>query len=539
MHTSASVPGRKAFVRGKIYTVNPGQPVAEAVVVEKGKIVFVGSSEAARRFMGGDTAVIDLDGKLVLPGFIDNHVHFTYGGMSLKQVDLRPARSIPELQRTLREYASSHKGMWIIGGNWDHEAWENPRLPSKDVIDDFTGDTPVFVERFDEHMGLANSCALRLAGITRDTPTPEGGVIVKDPDTKEPTGILKNQAMNLVYAVIPPPGYEETFEAALRALQEARENGVTGVHDITRESDLPVYRSLEEKGLLTCRIYARTPIANYEELLREKIQAGCGSDKLKLGSLKAFADGSLGSSTAWFFDPYAEDVGNHGLPMDLVIDGRLERWAIDADRQRLQLSIHAIGDRANAWVLDLYELIREQNPAWDRRFRIEHAQHVRWQDIPRFAGIGVLASAQPYHAIEDGAWAEKRIGKQRTKSAYPFKSFLENSVHLCFGSDWPIAPLNPILGIYAAVTRRTLDGKNPDGWIPEQKISVADAIRCYTMESAWAAFEEKSKGSIEVGKLADMVVLADDILAIDPAKICEAKVAMTVVGGEIVFHARG
>jgi predicted amidohydrolase YtcJ len=384
-------------------------------------------------------------------------------------------------------------------------------------------------------MAVANSYAMKLAGITRETISPEGGVIVKDPATGEPTGLLKDNAMDLIYNIIPAPTQEQRRKVAMRALQEARENGITSIQDITSPADLEVYQALEKEGSLTCRIYTRLPISLYEHLADIGMQVGFGSDRLKLGSLKGFADGSLGSSTALFSEPYDQDTTTRGLGMDILTDGRLQKWALDADKHKLQLSIHAIGDSANYLMLNIFEEIVKTNPEWDRRFRIEHAQHVRFEDMQRFAELGVIASAQPYHAIDDGVWAEKRIG-ERIKYTYPFKSFLDAGVKMCFGSDWTVAPLDALYGIYAAVTRRTLDGKNPDGWMPEQKISVAEAIKCYTINSAYAAFEEDVKGSIEVGKLADLVVLSDDILTIDPVKLKDVKVDMTVFDGKIVYE---
>jgi hypothetical protein len=526
---------KKAFINGKVYTVNDKQPLAEAVLVEGNKIKFVGSTKEVKKLIDASTEIIDLNGRLMLPGFIDDHVHFTSGGFYLQGIDLRLAKSTTEFKEILKKYAEKKKGKWITGGNWDHEAWEVKDLPTKEMIDDFTKNTPVFVDRFDGHMALANSYALKLAKITKDTPSPEGGLIVKDPKTGEPTGILKDNAMSLVYSIIPSATKEETYKAALTALNHIKELGVTSVQDITYPQDLSVYKRLEKEGKLTCRIYTIQPIANYKDLVKDKIKVGTGSEKLKLGALKAFADGSLGSSTAWFFELYDQDTTTSGLAMDIVTDGSLREWALDADKNGLQICTHAIGDKANNYMLNLYHEITQTNPKWDRRFRIEHAQHVRFEDIPRFAELGVIASVQPYHCIDDGVWAEKRIGPERIKYTYPFRTFLANNVKLCFGSDWTVAPINPLLGIYAAVTRRTLDDKNPNGWIPNQKITVEEAIKAYTINNAYAAFEENMKGSIEVGKLADLVVLNEDILAIDPVKIKDIKVDMTVFDGKIIY----
>jgi len=527
---------KTAFINGKIYTVNEKQPYAEAVVVERNKISFVGSNEEAKKLIDASTKVIELNGKLMLPGFIDDHVHFITGGFYLLGIDLRPANSTHEFRNILKDYIDKYPNKWITGGYWDHEKWEKKDLPTKEMIDDITPNTPVFVERLDGHMGLANSYALKLAGVTKDTKSPEGGLIVKDPVTGEPTGVLKDNAMYFIYNKIPAATSEENYEAALAALEEAKRLGITSVQDITFEDALATFRKIKNEGKLTCRIYTRWPISDYESLVKQNIKIGYGDDYIKMGSLKAFADGSLGSSTAWFFDKYNQDTTTYGLPMDIITDGSMAKWALDADKNHLQLSVHAIGDRANSYMLDLFEKIIKENPEWDRRFRLEHAQHVRFEDIKRFAKLGVIASVQPYHCIDDGVWAEKRIGPERIKYTYPFKSFLEAGVKMCFGTDWYVAPLNPLLGLYAAVTRRTLDDKNPNGWIPEQKISIKDAIKCYTINSAYAAFEENIKGSIEVGKLADLIVLSDDILSIDPVKIKDVKVEMTMFDGKIIYQ---
>ena len=527
---------KTAFINGKIYTVNENQPLAQSVIVEGNKILFVGSDIEAKQFIDSNTKVIDLYGKLMLPGFIDNHVHFISGGFYLLGIDLRPANSTTEFRTILREYVSKYPNKWITGGYWDHEKWEVKELPTKEMIDDIAPNTPVFVERLDGHMGLANSYAMKLAGITKDTESPDGGLIVKDPKTGEPTGVLKDNAMNFIYNIIPSATSQENYDAALAALEEAKSLGITSVQDITFEDALTTFKKLKEEGKLTCRIFTRWPISDYKNLVDKNINIGYGDDFIRMGSLKAFADGSLGSSTAWFFERYNQDTTTTGLPMDIITDGSMEKWGLDADKNHLQLSVHAIGDKANSYMLDLYEKIIKQNPIWDRRFRLEHAQHVRNEDIKRFAELGVIASVQPYHCIDDGVWAEKRIGPERIKYTYPFKSFLDAGVKMCFGTDWYVAPLNPLLGIYAAVTRRTLDDKNPDGWIPEQKISVEDAIKCYTVNSAYASFEENIKGTIETGKLADLIILSDDILTIDPNKIKDVKVEMTMFDGKVIYN---
>jgi predicted amidohydrolase YtcJ len=527
---------RTAFINGKIWTVNAAQPLAEAVVVEGNRIVFVGSTVDVRAlWVNSQTRLVDLKNKLMLPGFIDNHVHFSNGGGYLRGVDLRPARSTMEFKAILKNYVQQNAQQWILGGNWDHESWEVKNLPTKEMIDDFSAQTPIFINRFDGHMGLANSLALSKAGITKETPQPDGGEIVKDPKTGQPTGVLKDAAINLIERVIPARTYEQLRKDVERALQEAREQGFTSVQDITFQPDLKVFQDLEKEGKLSCRLYTRLPIDGYKNLVAAGIQAGFGSEKIRVGSLKAYADGSLGSTTALFFAPYKQDSTTRGLPSDIVINGQFQKWAFDADRHKLQLSVHAIGDSAVALVLSTFDQIVKQNPRWDRRFRIEHAQHLRPQDIERFARLGVIASVQPYHCIDDGVWAEKRIGN-RIHWTHPYKSFLDKGVKLCMGSDWPVAPLNAIFGIYAATTRQTIDGANPMGWIPKEKISVQEAIRGYTLNNAFAAFEETEKGSIQVGKLADLVVLSEDILTLPSEKIKDVKVQMTVFDGKIIFE---
>ncbi|MCU0414737.1 MAG: amidohydrolase [Ignavibacteriaceae bacterium] len=529
---------RKAFINGKIYTVNEKQSYAEAVIIEGNKIKFVGSTSEARKFIDTNTEVIDLEGKLLLPGFNDSHLHFTSGGQYLLGINLRPALSKEEFVEIIETYILRRNlpaEAWITGGRWDHELWPDKTLPIKELIDDITRNTPVFVSRIDGHVGLANSKALELAGITKNTPDPAGGLIERDEDGN-PTGILKDNAMDLVFKVIPPPSLEENIEAALRALEEARKLGITSVQDLTQPDEFEAYNQILNNGELTCRIYSIWPIDKYEDIVRAGVTVGNEEGFLKRGGLKAYADGSLGASTAWFFEPYVQDPTTSGLAIDIVTNGNLEKWATDADRNRLQICTHAIGDRANAFMLDLYEKIKSVNSPWERRFRIEHAQHLRKEDIKRFAEIEVIASVQPYHCIDDGVWAEKRIGPERIKTTHPYNSLLKNNAVVAFGTDWPVAPLNPLYGIYAAVTRQTVDGQNPNGWIPEEKISVEDAIKCYTLNSAYASYEEKIKGSIETGKFADFVVLSEDILTIDPVKIKDVEVEMTVFGGEIIYE---
>ncbi|MBI3681888.1 MAG: amidohydrolase [Acidobacteria bacterium] len=523
---------------GKIWTVNPKQPLAQAVACLDGRILAVGSNEEIAALAGKNTRVVDLNGLLLLPGFNDAHVHFFTGGTRLGGVQLRDAKSEQEFRDRIAAFAGKQpKGRWITGGDWDHENFTPARLPTRRLIDGVTPDHPVFVNRLDGHMALANSAALKLAGVTRETPDPPGGMVVRDQEG-EPTGVLKDSAMEAVDRVMPSPSPEEIVDAVRAAMRYASQHGVTSVQDVSASPGiLSVYQDLLARGELTVRIYGLQPLRVWQRLAGVGIKAGFGGDKLRIGGLKGFSDGSLGSTTAWFFDPYADAPGNTGLPSDEMIPPeKMKDNVLGADEAGLQLALHAIGDRANQAVLEMFEeAIRRHGPR-DRRFRIEHAQHLRPQDIARFAKAGIIASMQPYHAIDDGRWAEKRIGAVRARSTYAFRSLLDAGATLAFGSDWFVAPIDPILGIYAAVTRRTLDGKRPDGWVPEQKITVEEAVRAYTMGSAYASFEERFKGSIEAGKAADLAVLSEDIFAIPAERIEQVKVVLTVMDGRVVFR---
>ena len=533
---SPGQPADKVFMNAYVWTVDEKRPVAEAIAVLDGKIIAVTTNDEIKNFIGNTTRVIDAEGKLILPGFIDNHTHFTDGGFQLQSIDLRHAQNKEEFAQLIKEWAERYPGRWITGGTWDHDNFPDGDLPTKELIDPYTPDTPVFVRRYDGHMGLVNSYTLQLAGITRDTPDPPGGLIVRDPETGEPTGILRNAAMDFVTKLIPDILLEDLIDAAKHALAEARQNGVTSIQDMSSPDDLRAYQHLYNNNELTARVYAILPFSHWEYLANAGIEAPFGNEFVRIGGLKAMADGSLGSSTALFYEPYTSDPSTYGLPSDVMGDGRLERWAIAADRAGLQPVIHAIGDSANSLILDLYERIITENPPRKRRFRIEHAQHIHPKDFTRFAELGVIASVHPYHAIDDGRWAEGRIGYERCKTTYAFRSFLDAGVMMSFGSDWTVAPLNPLLAIYAAVTRRTLDGEHPDGWFPEQNITVEEAIKAHTLTSAYSAYEENMKGSISVGKLADLVILSDNILKIDPVMIKDVEVDTTIVDGVIVYE---
>ncbi len=533
---SAQIAADLVITNADIHTMDANRPTARSIAVLNSRIVAIGSESDTKTLIGPGTRVIDAKGKLVMPGFNDAHVHFTSGGMQLSLVDLRTAASQAEFAERIKSYITKLKpGEWVLGGRWDHENWKPNDLPTRQLIDAVSPDNPVFVQRLDGHMAVANSLALKLAGVTKDTKDVEGGLIVRDANG-EPTGVLKDTAMSLVDRVVPDPTFEQMLNAAAAATDYAASLGVTSVQDMTAMS-VGVYQELLRTGRLKTRIYAGAVLATWQKQANAGIRAAFGGEMLRVGTLKGYADGSLGSRTAWFFEPYHDDASTSGIPRADVLT-TMQGDVTNADKNGLQVMIHAIGDRSNATILDIYEKVAREDGPRDRRFRIEHAQHLRPEDISRFGKLGVVASMQPVHLTDDGRWAGNRLDEQRLKGAYAFRSLLDSGAHIAFGTDWAVAPLNPLFGIYAAVTRRTTDGKNPNGWFPEQKITVDEAVRCYTLGSAYAEFQENEKGTLEVGKLADMIVVSDDIFTIDPSKIADAKVQTTIVGGKVVFEAK-
>lgn len=522
------------IINANVRTMNAKQPMAQSIAVLGNKIIAVGKDSDTKPLIGKKTHVIDAEGKLVLPGFNDSHTHFMNGGAGLSSVDLRDAKTPEEFVERIKNFAAKlPKGRWILNGNWDHENWTPNNLPTKEMIDAVTPDNPVFINRLDGHMALANSLALKLANFDKNTKDVAGGEIVRDTEGN-PTGILKDAAMDYVSKVIPEMPFEQKLEVAEAATNYAAGLGVTSVQDMSAGTDVGVYQELMRRGKLKTRIYAVSPLADWKRWQKTGVHYAFGDAMIRVGGLKGFADGSLGSTTAWFYEPYLDAPNSRGFP--LIEMSKMYELASDADRADLQLMIHAIGIRANDEILKIYERIEKENGAKDRRFRIEHAQHLNPDLIKRFASDKIIASMQPYHAIDDGRWAWKRLDEKRLKGTYAFRSLLDSGAVLAFGTDWDVAPLNPMLGIYAAVTRRTLDDKNPNGWIPEQKISVEETVRAYTYGSAYAEFQENEKGTLEVGKLADFIILSDDIFTVNPNDINKTKVLTTIVDGKIVFQ---
>jgi predicted amidohydrolase YtcJ len=521
-----------AIVNARVWTGDSTRPWAEAVAVSGDTILAVGSSAEIRK-LGGAGRVVDAKGGMVTPGLIDAHVHFVEGGFRLSSVQLRDARTPEEFTRRIRDFAATlPKGTWITGGDWDHELWGGV-LPERSWIDSVTPDHPVWVNRLDGHMALANGAALEAAGVTGATRDVAGGTIVRGPGG-EPTGVLKDNAQGLVDRVVPDAPPELQDRALDTAMTYVAAQGVTAVQNMGSWGDLAIFERAHASGRLRTRVYAVVPLASWERLRDTVAAKGRGDDWLRIGGLKGFVDGSLGSHTAAMLEPFTDAPADRGLMVNTP--DNLYRWTSGADKAGLQVMVHAIGDRAIRTQLAIFERVARENGARDRRFRIEHAQHIAPADLARFAALDVIPSMQPYHAIDDGRWAEKVIGPERAKGTYAFRSLLDSGARLAFGSDWFVAPPTPIEGIYAAVTRRTLDERNPDGWVPGERITVEEALRAYTVGAAYAGFDEGRRGVLARGRLADLVVLDRDLTTIPPETIREARVLMTVVGGRIVFQ---
>jgi predicted amidohydrolase YtcJ len=516
---------------GKTWTGNDDQPWAEAFAIINDSIVAVGSKNEISQWIGDKTTTWEAaPDNLIVPGFIDCHTHFMEGGFALASVHLRDAKTPEEFIQRIKSFAQSQpKGTWITHGDWDHENWGG-ELPTRYWIDSVTKDHPVWINRLDGHMSLANSAALKLAGIDESVQEVMGGTLVRD-SKKKITGVFKDNAMSLIDRVVPDATEEQKNQALIAAMNYVAERGITSVHNMS--GFMEVFERAHRNKQLKTRIYAGMPLSQWR-LLAEKIkQHGRGDKWLRIGGLKEFVDGSLGSHTAAFFKPFEDTPSDSGF--FITPEAELYKRIKSADSAGLQVMTHAIGDKAIHTLLNIYERVIKENGEKDRRFRIEHAQHIHPNDIRRFAALGVIPSMQPYHAIDDGRWAEKVIGKERSKTTYAFRSLLNANARLAFGSDWFVAPPTPLEGIYAAVTRQTLDGKNPDGWVPEQKIKVSEAVKAYTVNAAYASFEENIKGSLETGKLADFVVLDKNIFEISPAEIRNVNVLRTVVGGTAVW----
>jgi predicted amidohydrolase YtcJ len=533
MRTNHSQVPTIAIVDGVVWTGDSANPWAQAVALTGDRIVAVGSTSEIRNLIGSATRVIDARGDMVVPGFIDSHVHFLAGGLNLASVQLRDAKTPAEFIARIKAFAPTlPSGTWITGGDWDHQNWGG-ELPRRSWIDSVTPNNPVWINRLDGHMALANTAAIRAAKVPMSGGDIAGGTITREP-SGQPSGIFKDNAQSLIDPVVPEPDPAMLDRALDAAMTYANERGVTSVDHMGTWMDLATFERAHRAGRLRTRIYAAVPLATWARLRDTVAARGRGDSWLRIGGLKGFVDGSLGSHTAAMMQPFTDAPADTGLLVNTPED--LYTWTSNADKSNLHVIVHAIGDRAINLQLSIFERVERENGEKDRRFRIEHAQHIAPADVARFSKLGVIPSMQPYHAIDDGRWAEKVIGPERAKTTYAFRSLEDARARLAFGSDWPVAPATPLEGIYAAVTRRTLDEKHPDGWVPEQRISLEEALRAYTTGGAYATFEENEKGSLTAGKLADVVIIDRDLTKIPPQTIRDAKIEFTIVGGRVVYE---
>lgn len=523
-------------VYGKVWTGDSAAPWASAVATRGDTILAVGDSAAIAPLVGKRTRVLSNPDGLVTPGFMDNHIHLLMAGYQLSSVDLRTSDSPEEFIVRLKAFAAKRQpGEWIIGGDWDHERWPGSPLPTRDWIDSVTPNNPVALSRLDGHMTLGNTLALKAAGLTKEMKEIPGGAIVRDAKTGELTGLFKDEASGPLFAAIPASTPQQDDSATARAFAFASSRGVTAFGAVSASwEEVAAVKRAHARGSLTVRVTLFPALADWKRVADTVTANGPGDDWVRVAGVKGFVDGSLGSTTAFFFDPYEDDKKTSGFLTTSEVDLRTQIGA--ADSAGLQLVVHAIGERANALLLDIFDSVAKAHGPRDRRFRIEHAQHLRPAEVARIAQQGVIASMQPYHAIDDGRWAVKRLGK-RVGNSYVFKSLLDAGAHLTFGSDWTVAPIDPMYGIYAAVTRRTIDGATPEGWLPEQKITVEQALRAYTSENAYAVFADSTRGRLKPGYRADLVLIDQDLFEINPVAIENAKVRATVAGGKVVFEA--
>jgi predicted amidohydrolase YtcJ len=532
-------------VHGRVYTENPAQPWAQAVAIRHGKIAAVGDDAEIERLRGAGTKVIDAGGKLVLPGFVDCHIHFMDGAFSLGRVNLEGAKDPADIQKRLREYASEHPGnAWILGRGWNYAMFGPEALPHKKYLDELFPEQPVFLEGYDGHTYWANSKALALAGITRDTPDPPNGAIVRDPQTGEATGALKESAQDLVARILPKPSRAERLVALRAGMKWANQHGITRVHSAGGDFEaLDLFDEMRRRGDLTVRMYIAYFLNPPELRPRdldaiEKARKKFHDDWIDAGAVKFMVDGVVESHTAAMLAPYSDD---RSLKGKLFWEPANYQAAVrELDKRGLQLFTHAIGDYGVRTALDAYENAGTRNHTRDGRPRIEHIETIATSDIPRFGRLGVIASMQPLHSYPDSdtldVWA-RNAGPDRASRAWAWKSISDAGGRLAFGSDWPVVTLNPWEGVQTAVTRQTSEGKPAAGFVPEQRLTVGQVVEGYTLGAAFAGRREKSEGSLETGKLADLILLSENIFDIDGHKIGATKVVTTIVGGRLVYQA--
>jgi hypothetical protein len=516
-----------AILNANVITLSFKRPRAEAIAVQNGRIVAVGSNEEIREYVGKNTKVIDVRGKTVVPGFVDCHVHMAGFGRSLQTIDLRNVNSIKELKQKLREYARMNPNKsWILGGRWDQEKFAEKRYPTRWDLDDAVKDKPVFLTRVCGHVGVVNTKALELAGITRETVV-DGGKVDLDEASGEPNGILRENAQELVLKVIPEPSERELEEVCLQACRKAVEAGLTCVHWIVDSADeIRIIQKLCLEGKLPLRVYLGVPVKLLDDLVNLGFLTGFGNDMVRVGFVKIFADGSLGARTAALKEPYSDKPDACG--MVLYTQRGLNGVVLRAHRAGLQVGVHAIGDKAIEMSVKAFEKALRVFPR-EHRHRIEHCSVLNPKLIGRMKRLGLVASVQPHFVVSD-FWVKERVGVERARWVYPFKTLMKRGLVVASGSDCPVEPINPLLGLWAAVARKSF---------VEESLTVEEALRTYTVNAAYASFSENGFGRIEAGKFADFVVLSDDLLRISPEKIRDVRVEMTVVGGKIVYRREG
>jgi len=519
----------------KVFTANDAGPWAEAVACKSGKIIAVGTERDIAKFAGPATKVLDVHGRLVIPGLIDAHTHFSSGGRSLISLSFRGVNTIAKVQEMV---AAKIKGLapgaLVSGSKYDHTLFPGGNWPTKEDLDKVSPDNPVVIRRVDGHSIWVNSSALKRSGITRDTKDPFGGEIFRDPKTGEPTGILTEAATGMIR--VSGDEVKSTPEQdILRGLEHAARLGLTGVHTDSDLTEIELYNKLKAEGRLSLRVYAWLPVEGLDSYIRKGIHQGQGDEMMCIGFQKVFIDGTLGSGTALMFAPFSDEPGKSGLPQ--MPEAELDALFEKAQAKGYQTGTHAIGDKGVNWVLNAVERARKKFGTKDLRHRIEHAQIIVPADVPRFQELGVIASMQPTHCTTDMRFCAQRVGQERSKSAYIWRTLLDNGAKIAFGSDWPVEPLDPMRGLYSAVTRKNIEGDFPEGgWFPEQRLTMEEAIKLFTSGSSYASFEEDIKGTLEPGKLADMVVLTKDLFTIAPKEILTTEAAYTILGGRIVFE---
>ena len=521
------------YFNGNIYTGIKEDTRQNYIATKNNRILELGIDNYSH-LIRSNTKLIDLKNNFLLPGFIDNHTHFIYGGTKLNNISLQNSRTQYEFINSFKEYIPNiNNGLWLQGGNWDHENWGGV-LPNKSWIDSLTNNNPVLVSRVDGHMALANSKALEEANINENTPNPVGGVIVKDINTGIPTGILKDTAIDIVRKLIPKQSHSEQDSILKTSMNYASSQGITQIHDMATWDDLQTFRRNKDK--LTLRIKTYTWYEDWEKLIDLIDKYGKGDNILRWDGIKAMIDGSLGSRTAWMHNHYLDDKNTNGI-MRIKDTNSFKKMITNLDKNGIQLAIHAIGDKANDWIIKQSMNLNKVNGLIDRRIRIEHAQHLTKDAIEKIINNDIIPSMQPYGCIDDTRWMHKRINSDLMSRTYIFKTFIDKNVNLTFGSDWDVTPLNPLFGIYAAVSRKTIDGSNPGGWNPEQKLTVEEAISCYTNNNSYAVFSEKNIGVLQKDMLADFVVLSKDITSIKIDDILKTRVLNTIYNGKEVFRA--